>query len=325
MLQHRKLHIRAPPGVNQSSSLLARGTSLKQPDCGPIPPLMFLKTHKTGGSTVASILHRMVDCRNMRVMLPQDDIFLGWPWSFPGSDNALKFGPPAHQFDAIMNHAVLNLSLAQAYLKPHPYFMTIVREPVEQVISSKNYFDGWVSWDSFLSPSGGSSSFRRNPQALDLGWYDFVGGSTEFDNNQSKISEWISTLDKYLNSSIITEYMDEGLVLLSHELQVDLEEMKYIKMKDNTKHKVLPSESQRQIIASMNTVDSALYAHWNRSFWQKWTSGNLTQLNSDLVKLRRLNLELSDACNRHDVEACPSNATAESREYTRYLHEKQRE
>lgn len=329
MLQYRKVPGGVVHTVNQSSLLLAAATGVKQRNCRPIPPIMFLKTHKTGGSTVANILHQMVDCRRMRVMLPQDNIFLGWPWSFPGRDNALKMGPAAHQFDAIMNHAVLNASLAQEYLKPHPFFVTVVREPVEQVISSKNYFHQEASWDFFLHRSAVdtdlSTLFHRNPQALDLGWYDFVGGSTDFDTNQSKIDEWITTLDNYFNSSIITEYMDEGLVLLSHQLQVDLEEMTYVKMKDNTKNKVLPSESQRRQIAALNAVDSALYAHWNRSFWQKWTSGNMSQLHSDLVKLRRLNEELSDACHRHDVGACPPNVTADSLEYTRYLREKQRE
>ena len=35
-----------------------------------LPPLVFLKTHKTGSSTVTSIVQRLADIRDLNVMVP---------------------------------------------------------------------------------------------------------------------------------------------------------------------------------------------------------------------------------------------------------------
>ena len=45
--------------------------------------ILFLKTHKTGGSSVANILFRFAKSRSLMVALPKKQIYsFFWPWSF---------------------------------------------------------------------------------------------------------------------------------------------------------------------------------------------------------------------------------------------------
>ena len=51
--------------------------------CHSVKNILFLKTHKTGGSTVANILFRFARSRDLTVALPRNQIFsFYWPWSF---------------------------------------------------------------------------------------------------------------------------------------------------------------------------------------------------------------------------------------------------
>lgn len=102
-------------------------------------PILFVKTHKTGSSTMANIVHRLGDARNLKFMLPTNGIHLGWPGSFPGRDFSAN---PAHQYDIVCNHAVYNGTAMLAYLKeqPVPFRLTLLREPLAQLVSAFRYF-----------------------------------------------------------------------------------------------------------------------------------------------------------------------------------------
>jgi len=296
----------------------------------PLPPLLYLKTHKTGSSTIAGLIHRWGDQWNMSFFLPKPNYNmwnLGYKGPFPGEDAARYYGPPAHQFDIICNHAVLNYSLMSAYLKPHPYFFTSVREPTEQIISYHNWFYSKFTWDEYLDIiENGDKPSLMNNQAFDLGWYEFVGGSTDFDHDQSKISEWLTTLDKYLNSTVILEYFDEGLALFRQKTKIDIEELYYVRKKVRTDEKAYPTEDQRQRLDALGTVDRALYAHLNQSFWREWFSGNVSQLEADVATIRHVNDELQRACDEGDLERCPQRLlNSDSSGFTQYLKKKQGE
>jgi len=300
----------------------------------PLPPLLYLKTHKTGSSTIAGLIHRWGDQWNMSFFLPKPNYNmwnLGYKGPFPGEDAARYYGPPAHQFDIICNHAVLNYSLMSAYLKPHPYFFTSVREPSDHMISEKaTYFDTVtkaVPWDEYLDTieHGDADVSHINNQAFDLGWYDFIGGTTDFDHDQSKISEWLTTLDKHLNSTVLLEYFDEGLALFHHKTKIPIEELTYLMKKDDH-NKTYPTKDQRQRLDSLGTVDRALYAHLNQSFWREWFSGNVSQLEADVATIRHVNDELQRACDEGDLERCPQRLlNSDSSGFTQYLKKKQGE
>jgi len=286
------------------------------------PPLLYLKTHKTGSDTVLNLIYHLGDRRNLSFMMPQpkNNVWnLGYKEAFPGEAAALRYGPPKHQFDIICHHAVLNITSMFSYLKPNPYFFTSVRDPTEQMISTYNYWQGKYSdWDDYLRKLENDDDLSvRNNQAFDLGWYEFVGGSTHFDHNQTKISEWLTTLDKHLNSTIILEYFDQGLALFRQKIHIDMEELAYVKL-NAREEKVYPTKDQRQRLERLALVDRALYAHLNQSFWREWFIGNVPQLEADVVTIRRLHQDRQQFCDEGDGKRCPETIEKNGKQVGKY-------
>merc|ERR1712060_862309 len=106
--------------------------------------------------------------------------------------------------------------------------------------------------------------------------------------------------------------------LLRQKIHIDIEELTYVRMKVN-KNQVFPKESELQRVALLSNVDRALYAHFNRSFWQEWFSNNVSQLELDVAALRHRNQQLQRACDEGDAHRCSPSLTMDSYEYTEYL------
>merc|ERR1719198_1994916 len=129
------------------------------------------------------------------------------------------------------------------YLRAAPFFFTVLREPTQYMqsmfqerIDSAAGFLGYsvdVTWperiewldmlwkDTYLLEEALTPEDRArfmNPQAHDLGWYRYTGGTTDFDADQHKIERWVDHVRKNMSFAILTEYYDEGLVLLRRKL-----------------------------------------------------------------------------------------------------------
>jgi len=313
---------------------------------GGIPPIGFVKTHKTGSSTVASIILRVGLEHNRSVMLPEtDDTHLGWPASFPGSEVDRASGGPRHQYDVIVHHAVFNNAAYRSYLRPKPFFITVLREPTSQAISAYHYYTrvkdslGDTTWAEHLDLIENGShpivfnALFRNSQAYDLGWYETQLGRTfgfindswiseayKSDHDEVSVQAWIDTLDFDFRRSgivLILEYIDEGLVLLRQRVGCRVSDMAYTIVNPRKDRPVLPSSEELLRLRAINSVDCKLYQHFNKTFWLKWNGGNQTVLNMELSELRHLNTELSRACSGNSSR--PARCKANDLSLTRKL------
>ena len=119
---------------------LAGASSNAFPQCTadlPVQKVAFVKTHKTGGSTLANIVYRYGERHDLRFVLPVDDLRLGWPNKFPGKFSA--DGSASPEYDLVSHHAVFSYSRMRAFV-PQARFITILREPVSQFTSAWYYF-----------------------------------------------------------------------------------------------------------------------------------------------------------------------------------------
>jgi len=311
-----------------------------------IAPIAFVKTHKTASSTLANIFHRLGEKHDARFVLPIDSVRLGWPDEiFPGSRNVERLGPPEHQYDIIANHAVYDSIQMRAYLKPDPVFVTVLREPGSQGSSAFNYYRNqrvssmlsWSgvplnSWDDYLTwleqtePHGCDTVYFKNPQAHDMGWYQTVGQTSTFDNDDKMVQQWLKDLDvdfAHGGGVILTEYFDEGLIMLQRKLRIEFSDISYVRMKSTDEsEKVLPTTEQLRRLREANNVDVKLYQHYNRTFWSSWqAAGGHATMGVALNKLRRLNSELETACEEPvDIGKCPDKVRMDSYEYTERLN-----
>lgn len=76
--------------------------------CQPRTHLVFLKTHKTGGSSVVNLLHRFGEARGLRFALPHRYQF-GYPNSFR-AERVKGYRPGGPPFDIICHHMRFNLT-----------------------------------------------------------------------------------------------------------------------------------------------------------------------------------------------------------------------
>lgn len=69
--------------------------------------IVFIKTHKTGSSTLANVMYRFGEKRKLKFMLPVDDLRLGWPQPFPGN-YVHQTNVTNEEFDIVAHHSVFN-------------------------------------------------------------------------------------------------------------------------------------------------------------------------------------------------------------------------
>lgn len=280
--------------------------------------ILFVKTHKTGSSTITNILNRFGDLRELLVAIPAAGNYrFQWPskfhWTY--TDLLRLDGETANIFS---NHARYNRKQMDLIMKDRTKYITILREPVSQFVSSFYYFEvdhilglqhRKDPLEEFLKDPDEhlfSLSIRKGdlPDVMnliqsgmmyDLG-YDFL----EFVNS-SILNKAIRKLENELDLVLLLEYFDESLVLMMHEFCWDFDDILYIKMNSMKYKKRSITDATRKKILNWNSADVALYRRFNETFWAKVKKyGN--QFWDNVAEFRRRNSEMRRICSLREVE-----------------------
>lgn len=320
---------------------------------GSIPPLHhslgFIKPHKTGGSTIAGLVNRIVDGRNLNKMIPSDSVYLGWPTKeFPGNVDLLNTVMNTTKYDAISNHAIFNPTSMKMYLRNPIFFFTILREPISRSISAFHYFDlsnigitsSWKDYIAYFKRTKNVKFWHHgamlNNLGFALGWYDFQNNtnrSTDNDQNRTAIEMFIQELDRELDFVLILEHLEESLLLLRDELHgIDIAELVWndFKVGEKKKQKTYPTEEERNEISDLLLVDRMIYEHFRSKLLDKWNQ-RLEKYPSNTVQVREGLL-----CLHNQIDLYIDNQTIvpaqlketfekDSIAYTQYLKQKQHE
>ncbi|XP_031564558.1 galactosylceramide sulfotransferase-like [Actinia tenebrosa] len=280
--------------------------------CRRVDHVLFLKTHKTGGSTITNILNRYGDKWNLTFVLPKQRhlfTFL-WPTRF-----RLSYTAPLYKMNAniLCNHARYNRKpMHWLFPKNKSKYITILRDPIKQYESVFNFmhFANPLGFNEEKDPLGTflkyPPSFRdtyphmkktlalhllRNPMMFDLG-LDF-----RYFQNQSAIDNYLNFLDKEFDLVMIMEHFDESLILLKRLMCWSFEEILYFKLnerQDQQKRDNL-AEVVKHDIKSWNRADSLLYTYFNQTLWRKIKSQG-SAFYRELKIFRRLNARISRKC-----------------------------
>ncbi|XP_039589244.1 galactose-3-O-sulfotransferase 4-like [Passer montanus] len=156
--------------------------------CRPRSHVVFLKTHKTGGSSVLNLLSRYGESRQLRFALPHRYQF-GYPAPFR-AERVRGFRPGGRKFDIICHKNIAknpqkirkNGENVQRVMPNDSFYFSIVRDPGAVAESSFSYFRAAApafrsspSLSAFLaSPSRFFRPGERgNHYARNLQWFDF--------------------------------------------------------------------------------------------------------------------------------------------------------
>lgn len=280
--------------------------------CSPIDQILFLKTHKTGGSTITNILNRYGDSNNLTFVLPkQKQLFtFMWPARF-----RLSYTAPLYNFGAniMCNHARFNKRpMNHLFPKKQSRYITILRDPAAQYESVFNFMHlanplGFKDEDdplgTFLKFPPPFQEIRplmkktlalhlvRNPMLFDLG-LDF-----RYFQNVTAVERYLDFIENEFDLVMILEYFDESLLLLKRLLCWKMKDILYFKLnerQDKQKRKFMSSEVKEDI-KSWNKADFMLYQHFNRTFWRKVRAEG-PSFQRELKRFRRQKRALTRAC-----------------------------
>lgn len=306
---------------------------LHKRSCSRKRNVLFLKTHKTGGSTITNILNRYGESRELTFVLPRmGENRLDWPWFF----HKESFFPlNGSEPNILCNHARYHQGNMRAVMPNDTIYVTILRNPVDQFESSFSYMtlDKILGMENstnpidefFKDPDGVlvnyvlTQDLRINSDRLKLirngMFYDLGLESKDFEN-VTKIGNMIKQLENQFHLVMLTEYFEESVVLLKRLLCWDLDDVVYFSLKQRTvAWKQNISIPLKRKIEKWSAADVALYKHFNNTFWT--ILSNLGQNFKDEVEeLRVKNTEMTELCLRKELhQSAELIQTAETKQF----------
>ncbi|XP_020611720.1 galactose-3-O-sulfotransferase 4-like isoform X2 [Orbicella faveolata] len=300
----------------QESSTKTSHVQYDELSCKPHQEIAFLKTHKTGSSTLTNILNRYADLRELKMALPAQHLYrFGWPGYFHwhAVDLWRLNGEPAH---VLCNHARYNRPAMEVIMQSDTKYITILRDPVYQFESTFNYMELYRFFkltnysnplQVFLrNPHGYLKNLTRTvksfPESMHLvrnGMFFDLGLPPSAQDNDKEIRTAIKKVESEFSLVLIMEYFDESLVLLKREFCWDIDDVIYIKQNqrkagNNTSNRAL-STQLKYMIRDWNRADVLLYEHFNKTFWER-IKRHGEGFYKDLADLKRKNVEMFNDC-----------------------------
>ena len=247
--------------------------------------VLFLKTHKTGSSTITNILNRYADKNNLTILAPKSLEFYSFDWP-----NKFRLGSAANTYtrpNILANHARYSRkSMNVLFPRESTMYLSILRHPVSQFESTFQYMSfpyilGIANLvdplDFFLDNPPSLSDIQdiarkypslyliRNPLFFDLGLDHRYYGNSTF------IRRALKTLDEDFDLVLIMEYFDESLTLLRRRLCWDIDDVVHFKLNErlNKNKRRILTERQIQKIKVWNNADMVLYNYFLEKFWQE--------------------------------------------------------
>ena len=259
-------------------------TSASENWCSPTQHVLFLKTHKTGSSTITNILNRYAETHNLTVLLPRykESYNFQWPNKFRFSAAADTFMRP----NILANHARYSReAMDWVFPRSSTFYVTILRNPVPQFESSFEYFsfaymlniqskrDPLQYFLDHPSTNDEITSLARKYPSLNLIrnplFYDLGLDYRDYDN-ASVVENAINTISHDFNLVLLMEHFDESLTLLKRRLCWNFDDIMYFKLNERlSKNRPLKPMSNDTItkIQNWNNADMRLYHFFQRKFW----------------------------------------------------------
>ena len=104
-------------------------------------------------------------------------------------------------------------------------------------------------------------------------------------------------MDEHFDLVMISERMDESMVLVADALCLPLEDIISLKNNARKKDKIQKmTDDDRAVVAQFQRLDQALYEYFNKRLDEKIRSYGELRMASDVARLRVLNQQLYEHC-----------------------------
>ncbi|XP_006814245.1 galactosylceramide sulfotransferase-like [Saccoglossus kowalevskii] len=200
------------------------------PKCQAKNKLVYIKTHKTGSTTLASILERFGYTGNLTMAVPE--IRHGFPRTNLFNRSMVWKIDNISSFDMLTNHARYNRPELDALI-PNATYITILRHPLAQFESMFGFFN----WGRHIHTKDPIATFVNDPKYINATIYGRathnsqlfdLGLSLKQTLDEDTVNKKIQSLNKEMDLVLITEYFDESLLILRDLLCWSVDDILYI-------------------------------------------------------------------------------------------------
>ena len=251
--------------------------SQKNPHCKPVKHFIFLKTHKTASTTISNICLRFANKQQAVLGLPIEKRWeLG---GYPAFIDKNFVTPSLKKYDAMCHHSRFHKLKLDEITHSDKKIFTILRDPADNFESNFGFFRDYPyrSWlgEDYLKKF---KEFVDNPEQYydkKTPWYfrakNYQAYDLGFDNDNESpayIQKAIELLDQNIHLVMITELIDQSLLMLRQLLCMDIDDIIYLKLKirkdsDRQEETVATDEYTKEKIREWNSLDTAIYHYFN--------------------------------------------------------------
>ena len=217
--------------------------------------ILYIKTHKTGSETCATMFRRFGLENNLTLALPLGEAVtrnnLGWPWKFKKS---WVYPSLTGKYNILLDHSIFTPEIQYDVMHEDVVTVTSVRDSFSHMKSAFEYFEvaktvGIKTEDPYgkylldLKMYGNKYRSRKssvrcvppkvsvvwNSQALDLGFALGFDGTEDKSSDEAYIKSFLTNTSHQIDVPIIMEYFNESLLILKHVLNWSFKDILYLK------------------------------------------------------------------------------------------------
>ncbi|XP_022092594.1 galactosylceramide sulfotransferase-like [Acanthaster planci] len=294
-----------------------KGYPAEEQRCLPKMNVLYLKTHKTGSSTLQNIVCRWGERHNLTFALPISGVNIQYPLSRKGLAKS-----PSGTYNILANHARFEPKAFRQIMTTDAVYITILRHPQRQYESFYNYFHCQapgvygISLHKFLKDphrylnnalqrkveNPQCVDAVRNPQMYDLG-YNSVRRHQRSPAGKATVDEWISVLNKSFHLVLIADFFTESLVALKHTMCWQTDDVVALEVNRRLSSTGQPEPHQASwetdlpmLIERWNEGDVKLYKHFNRTLWTKLDLIGRGLVAREIAAIQKRTYELVNRC-----------------------------
>ena len=262
---------------------------------------MFVKTFKTGGTTLQNILMRHGDVNNLVFVLFKSSDSLDHKIPFPAHKTPKLI--EGKNYNILCRHSMYKRTAMASIMPKDTVYITLIRDPVKHFISAFWYY-GYPQAFGIAKQKHPMGFFVDNLDNPNFKYkFPFNGVLSQLGLHKSvfkddqKLQHSLKQLDKEFELVLITEYFEESLILLKRLLNWRLDEMVYFKMRvqTNQSEMKLLTPNQQKVIREKRHPVVLLYDYFNKTLWRKISEQDDTFWD-EVRQLRNMIQETTTAC-----------------------------
>ncbi|XP_006811378.1 galactosylceramide sulfotransferase-like [Saccoglossus kowalevskii] len=270
---------------------------------------VFVKTYKTGSSTVGSTLFRYGLKNNLisAIALQPASMIVEIINNTAGV-RKYDCDPTFPGYNYLVSHVKhYNYNVLNTLVK-RAQFITLLRSPFKHLESSFYYFHADVACkllkhenpfaefvthlQNYTDPTKMKAQLRNR---LHNGQLYGLGCDDDNCNDQTSVVKKNNEIEQQFDLVMITDYMDESMVLLKQLMCWRDDDVVYKSMKVVGNNRPPITEHMKGIISKWNKADMQLYNHFNRTFWRR-IKNYKGDFDSDLQSFRTKQTEKTEMC-----------------------------